>query len=84
MCIRDSTIIYDLVSHREAKNAYYARYRVQKLYKGQEYQLQIDSHMRLVKGWDTKMKNYLADCPDRSILTVYPRPYKVSGETAVN
>lgn len=77
-------IVYEVVGHKEAKNAYYARYRVQKLYSGQDYQLQIDSHMRLIKGWDTKLKSYLADCPERSILTVYPRPFKVLGETAIN
>jgi [Skp1-protein]-hydroxyproline N-acetylglucosaminyltransferase len=40
------------VSYKEAKNAYYARFRMQKLYEDEEYYLQIDSHMRFVKGWD--------------------------------
>lgn len=56
---------------------------MQALYdQSEEYYLQIDSHMRLVKNWDLLLIEYLNQCPnpDKSILTVYPRSYK-KGQT---
>ena len=69
----------EAVDFKEAKNAYYARHRLQKHFKGETYQLQIDSHMRLVKNWDTKMINYLNMCEtqEKAVLTCYPRPFKM-------
>ncbi|CDW88855.1 c transferase [Stylonychia lemnae] len=69
----------DEVDYKEAKNAYYARIKVQRLYKQETYYLQIDSHMRFVQNWDEILIGYLNQCsePQKSILTIYPRPYKV-------
>src|SRR5690349_12094054 len=37
---------------REAKGVCYARSLTQKLWKDEEFTLQIDSHMRFEQGWD--------------------------------
>ena len=39
--------------YRTSKGACWARHEAQKLYAGEDYVLQIDSHMRFVRGWDT-------------------------------
>ena len=71
-------ISIDRISYKQARNAYYARHRVQKMYSGEKYSLQIDSHMRLVQNWDKKLKEYLSQCPNpsKSIISVYPRGYQ--------
>ena len=38
--------------YKESKGACWARHEAQKLYAGEDYVLQIDSHMRFVHGWD--------------------------------
>jgi len=43
------------IPHTESKGVCWARHQVQQLYKKEEYTLQIDSHMRFAKGWDTEM-----------------------------
>lgn len=42
------------VPHKESKGTCWARNAIQKLYKDEKYYLQLDSHHRFVKGWDTK------------------------------
>ncbi|MBP1749645.1 MAG: hypothetical protein H6Q52_2184 [Deltaproteobacteria bacterium] len=38
--------------YRKSRGACWARHEAQKLYAGEDYVLQIDSHMRFVHGWD--------------------------------
>ena len=46
------------------------------MWRGEEYHLQIDSHMRFVHGWDEKMLAMLDACDsDWPVLTVYPPGY---------
>ena len=40
------------VPHMESKGVCWARNKVQQLYSGEEYTLQIDSHMRFAPNWD--------------------------------
>ena len=40
------------IPHTESKGVCWARNLTQQLYNGEEYTLQIDSHMRTVKDWD--------------------------------
>ena len=70
-------ILMEQVSHKDAKNCYHARTQLQRHYKGETYQLQLDSHHRSVKDWDTKMINMLhsTDAGDKAVLTVYARPF---------
>ncbi len=54
----------------------WARYQVQQMFETEKYTLQIDSHMRFVKHWDTLLINMLNLCPsNKSILTAYPASY---------
>jgi hypothetical protein len=39
--------------YRESRGACWARHEAQKLYGGEDFVLQIDSHMRFVRDWDT-------------------------------
>jgi [Skp1-protein]-hydroxyproline N-acetylglucosaminyltransferase len=63
---------------REARGPTYARHLAQSLWSGEEYHLQIDSHMRFVRGWDTKLIKYLSNTPNpnHSIITSYPVGYE--------
>lgn len=61
----------------EARGLGWARAQAQALWQGEEYTLQIDSHMRFVDDWDERMIDMLALCgsPD-PVLTVYPASYE--------
>jgi hypothetical protein len=55
----------------------WARQQASDLWRGEEYLLQIDSHMRFVEGWDDKMLGMLEACDSpEPVLTVYPPPYE--------
>ena len=43
------------IPYTESKGVCWARNQVQQLYGGEEYTLQIDSHMRFEKNWDDEM-----------------------------
>ena len=59
--------------YREAKGPTWARHRAAQLYGGEDYVLQIDSHMRFRDGWDQYLLAQLAACPSpRALLTAYP------------
>ena len=60
----------------EAQGLGWARLQAQGLWQGEEYTLQIDSHMRFAQDWDEKMLEELAACPSRwPVLTIYPASY---------
>ncbi len=56
----------------------WARSQIQKkLWNGEEYYLQIDSHSRFDKDWDTKLIKMLNSCPsDNAVLSTHPNEYK--------
>ena len=43
------------IPHTESKGACWARNLIQQNYSGEEFTLQLDSHMRFAKGWDTEL-----------------------------
>lgn len=46
---------------------------VEKLWRGEEYTVRLDSHMRFEPGWDEIALETLAACPSpRAVLTTYP------------
>ena len=63
------------VDHKKAKGVCWARHAVQQNYKGEEYTLQLDSHHRFVKGWDTKCIEMIhqleGDGYEKPLLTSY-------------
>jgi len=59
-----------------SKGACWARHLGYTLYRGEEYVLQIDSHMRFAEHWDEKMLAELAACPsEKPMLTTYAAEY---------
>jgi len=63
--------------YSNAKGPTWARSIIQKEYNNEEYYLQIDSHMRVIKHWDTILKYILELVPKPAVLTQYPPEYKL-------
>ena len=68
------------IPHYEAKGPTYARWLCATLFDGEEYFLQVDSHTKFVKGWDTKCINMIKDLKqtgvEKPVISHYPREYK--------
>jgi hypothetical protein len=60
-----------IMTDREARGPCWARYLIQQAWAGEEYFLQIDSHMRFVQDWDQKCIDQIAMLPPKSCLTNY-------------
>jgi hypothetical protein len=59
--------------HHEAKGPTWARYLCSKLWDGEDYYFQIDSHTKLVKSWDTRLINMINKIPKQKIvISHYP------------
>lgn len=65
------------IDYRHATGPCYARHLAQSLHRGEQYVLQIDSHMRFRPGWDMYLIHQLNQCrePSMSVLTTYPPNY---------
>ena len=60
----------------ESKGVCWARHQAEKLYRGEEYFLMIDSHMRFIEAWDELFIRELKVCPSqKAILSHYPAAY---------
>ena len=63
------------VLYSESKGVCWARNQVQQLYDGEEYTLQIDSHMRFEKNWDDELIKMIKDLQkkgfEKPMLTGY-------------
>lgn len=59
-----------------SQGACWARAQAQQLWEGEEYVLQLDSHMRFEEGWDETLIQLHQTLPNpRSVLTTYPAGY---------
>jgi glycosyltransferase involved in cell wall biosynthesis len=67
------------VDYTESKGACWARNTLQQQYDGEQYTLQLDSHHRFIKGWDTELINMLEDLRtkghEKPLLTSYISSY---------
>ena len=68
---------------REAAGPCPARAIAEQCWTGEPYWLQVDSHMRFAKGWDTKAVQQLcmaeaASAIGKAVLTTYPLPYTLA------
>ena len=64
------------VHARDSRGACWARHRGQSLWQGEDFVLQIDSHMRFPRNWDDLMLETLARCPSpKPVLSSYPSAY---------
>lgn len=80
----NDTVRVHWVDYRKAEGPCVARALAQKLWRGEPYYLQIDSHMRFRKGWDTYLLDQLTKCPsDKPILTTYPPGYTLPNNVSV-
>ncbi|WP_170942151.1 GlcNAc-transferase family protein [Noviherbaspirillum denitrificans] len=57
----------------ESKGVCWARSQVQTLWRGEDYFLQVDSHMRFAAGWDDLLIEMLGKCESpKPVLSTYP------------
>lgn len=73
-------ITYIKMDYIDALGPCYARKVAQQTYQGEEYYLQLDSHILFVKGWDTKLFDIYKQAKqicNKPIITHYPPGYKV-------
>jgi len=60
------------VPWQQSRGACWARAEVMKLWQGEEWFLQLDSHCRLARGWDTKLIQYICKtASSKPILSTY-------------
>jgi hypothetical protein len=65
------------VSATASMGACWARALGYQLWRGEDYVLQIDSHMRFAPDWDVRLLAQLAACPSpKPLLTTYPPGYE--------
>lgn len=68
------------IHYTQGRGACWARHLVQKLYCGEKYTLQLDSHHRFIKNWDQILVDMLESLRAKSkkpILSTYVAPYEV-------
>ncbi|KAJ3263994.1 Egl nine 3, partial [Borealophlyctis nickersoniae] len=64
------------IPSHDAKGPAYARALIaQKLYAGETYYFQVDSHMRFAEGWDTYLVDLVTTAGGKSVVTMYPPGY---------
>lgn len=66
------------IPHDQSGGMGWARSKTQSLFDGEDYTLQLDSHMRFAKHWDKSlldMMNYLHKISNKPILTAYAYQY---------
>lgn len=79
--------IQDIVWN-ESKGLCWARSEIQKMWKGEEWTLQIDSHHRFAEGWDTQLIEMAETLQDKRIekpiLTSYAGMYSPKDNKKIN
>ena len=74
------------IPYSESKGVCWARHQVQQLYKGEEYTMQIDSHMRFEKNWDDEfikmVKQLQKDGYKKPLLTGYVSSFDPDNDPA--
>jgi hypothetical protein len=68
------------VHYSQSRGACWARSETQALYQGEGYTLQIDSHHRFIRGWDTSLRALLRGARERGsrkpLITSYAPAYE--------
>ena len=63
------------IHYKDSQGVCWARNAVQQLYKKEKYTLQLDSHHRFAKGWDTRLINMLESLQEKGykkpLITAY-------------
>jgi hypothetical protein len=73
------------VDWRESQGACWARSEVMKLWKGEQWFLQVDSHCRFARDWDTRLieEMRLTESP-KPILSTYASPFTPGGNEVLH
>jgi hypothetical protein len=73
------------VPWNESKGLCWARHNIQKMYNGEKYTLQIDSHHRFEKNWDSELITMMGLCnTPKPILTSYAGQYDPKSNKKIN
>jgi glycosyltransferase involved in cell wall biosynthesis len=74
------------IPHQESQGVCWARHLVQQLYDGEQYTLQIDSHMRFAPNWDEEMINMIKQLQKKGhkkpLLTGYVSSFNPENDPA--
>lgn len=72
------------IPHLQTRGTCWARYEIQQHWKGEAYTLQLDSHHRFVKGWDTLLIGMVKDLQKaghkKPLLTAYVTSYQPAND----
>jgi hypothetical protein len=69
----------------ESKGLCWARSEIQKLWKGEKYTLQLDSHHRFLQNWDEELIEMMRlTGSEKPIITTYAGMYRPSDNTLLN
>ena len=69
----------------DSRGACWARHQAQQLYRGEDFLLQIDSHMRAVQNWDDDLVKTWEACLDpKAVLSVYPNGFQLPCSLQLN
>jgi Glycosyltransferase (GlcNAc) len=81
VALQDPRVTQIKVPYRTAKGTCWARSRVQELYEGEEFTLQLDSHHRFEPMWDRALIDMLAKTGSpKPVLTAYIPGYSGKGK----
>jgi hypothetical protein len=74
------------IDYKEGLGTCWARHLLNEAYDGEKYTLQLDSHHRFVRGWDTKCKKMINDLieagHEKPLLTAYVPSYDPENDPA--
>jgi Glycosyltransferase (GlcNAc) len=75
-CFADRRIRVIDVGWRESRGACWARAEIMKLWAGEDWYLQLDSHHRFVKDWDVELLQQATNSGSpKPVITTYAPPY---------
>jgi hypothetical protein len=74
--LQDPRFRIDEVYYRHSKGCCWARNRINSLFDGEDFTLQIDAHTRFADDWDERLIGMLEAAPSpKPLLTTYPPSY---------
>lgn len=73
------------IKWNESKGLCWARSKIQKLWNGEKYTMQLDSHHRFLQNWDEELINMMnMVSSEKPIITTYAGMYRPSDNTLLN
>jgi hypothetical protein len=81
----DPRFIILSIPYKDTKGCCWMRHKIQQFYSGEKYTLQLDSHHRFIKGWDTtliEMFETLQQKCKKPLITAYLPSYNPENDPA--